>query len=287
MEWERAKSYLLLFFILLNLTLGGLLLLERRRYTVTPEREQAIITIMNQNNIAMGTRLMRRFPPMRGMYVSGFYYDEYQLAEIFFGDADVHHVSTQHRHVFTYGEARLVIAHGFISYDNPQGHGGEEGRPAVLCRMEARRLSDNFVEGNWPDFSLDDVFIGLDWLRLSYRQVYRGHVIHTNFIEIIVTDMGIVQVEMQYSQVLEMADDTRPIVAPDLALLTFVQRIRAISNTQAYPMVIDHMDLVYFQLEGSTDPDGSYPVVPFYRVFIYGDGGDPFLINAFTNEIIN
>ena len=287
MEWERAKSYLLVFFVLLNLTLGGLLLFERRRYTVTPEREQAIVTIMNQNNIAMGTRLMRRFPPMRGMYVAGFYYDEYQLVDIFFGDADVRHVNTLRGHIFTYGSAVLNISHGFISYDNPEGHGGPDAWLRPLDRVEAQGLTDAFVRAHWSDFRLDDVFVGPDSLRFAYRQVYRGYVIHSNFIEIIVTDRGIVQVEMQFGQVLDWADEARPIIAPDLALLTFVQRVRAHALAQAEPMVVTHMDLVFFQEEGSPDPDAYYPVVPFYRVFIYGDGRDPFLINAFTNEIIN
>ena len=287
MQWERAKSYLLLFFILLNLTLGGLLFLEHRRYTVTPEREQSIITIMNQNNIAMGTRLMRRFPPMRGMYVTGFYYDESQLADIFFDGADdVRHTSTVRGHIFTNDTADLIISNGFISYVNPEGHGGHDQWLPELCRTQAQSLTDAFVRANWPDFRLDDVFVGQDRLRLSYRQVYRGYMIHTNFIELIVTYRGIVQVEMQFSHVLEWSDETRPIVAPDLALLTFVRRVRPLTIALANPLVITDMDLVYFQMEGSPDADANYLAVPFYRVFV-GDGGDPFLINAFTNEIIN
>ena len=288
MEWERAKTYLLLFFVLLNLTLGGLLLYERRRYTVTPEREQAIITIMNRNNIEMDTRFMRRFPPMRGMYVAGFYYDEYQLIDIFFdGAEDVQHVNTLRERIFSYGPAELRIAHGFVSYVNPDGHGGPEGWLSELNHTEAQRLTDAFVQANWRDFRLDDVFVGPDMLRLSYRQVYRGHLIHTNFIEFIVTHNGIVQIEMQFARVQEWADEARPIVAPDIALLTFVRRVQAHALAQYNPIVIDHMDLVYFQMEGSPNPYASYQIVPFYRIFIDGEGLDPFLINAFTNEIIN
>jgi len=286
MEWERAKTYLLLFFVLLNLTLGGLLILERRRYTVTPEREQAIITIMNQNNIEMDTRLIRRFPPMRALYVTGFYYDAFRLADIFFGGANTQHVTTSRGHEFTNGAAELIISNGFISYNNPEGHGGQEGWQSGLSQAEAQRITTAFVQANWPDFRLDAIFIGPDWWRFSYRHVYRGYVIHTNFIEIIVTDNGIVQVEKQFAPVQEWAEDERPIVAPDIALLTFVQRIRALTNALASPMVITDMDLVYFQIEGSADATTNYLAVPFYRVFA-GDDRDPFLINAFTNEIIN
>jgi len=282
MEWEKAKSYLLLFFVLLNLALGGLLFMENRRYSITPEREQTIITILDRNNITMDTRFMRRFTPMRAMSVSGFYYNTDELIRIFFGNATVQRTTNFRGYVVTRRPAELVISNGFISYNNPRGRGRlEESSPA-----EAQRLTDAFVRDNWPDFALDIVYSGDDWFLLSYRQVYRGHIIHSNFIEFFVTEDGIIRVEMQFSQVLEWeSSDRQPIVSPDEALLTFLQRVRA--HAQVTPMVITHMDLVYFQEEGSTNPYVLHRAVPFYRVFVAGEGSDPFLINAFTNEMIN
>ena len=286
MEWERAKTFILLFFVLLNLTLGGLLLLERRRYDITPEREQAIIAIMERNNITMDARLLRRFTPMRTINIAGFSYDIGELAGIFFGDAYVRPVATAHGYVLTHGTGELVVAHGFVSYDNPEGHGGREDWIQNLNAAQAQLLTDAFVSEHWTDFRLDDVFIGQDWIRLSYRQVFRGYVIHTNFIELVVTERGIVQIDMQYGRVLGWDGDRQPIAAPDEALLTFVQRMRAHALALDSPMVITHMDLVYFQEDFSPDPDGTYRAEPAFRVFIAGDAGDPFLINAFRNEVI-
>jgi len=285
MEWERAKTYILLFFVLLNLFLGGLLLMERRRYSITPEREQAIVTIMYRNNITMDTRIQRRFTPMRIMYVSGFYYNEQDLREIFFGDARVVRMSTQRGYVLSYEQGRLEIDHGFISYDNPMGHGGEDAWLTNLSQNVAESLADNFVQAHWTDFILDDIVEGPDWFNLTFRQVYRGYMIHTNFIEILVTERGIIRVEMQFGQVLGMGSERHMIAAPDEVLLTFVQRVRL--HAMVSPVSVIHMDLVYLQEEGSPDPEGRYLLEPFYRVFIYGNEGNPFLINAVTNEIIN
>ena len=288
MEWERAKSFLLLFFVLLNLVLGVLLFMENRRYIVTPEREQTILAVMERNNITFDAQFIRQFPPMRAISVTGFYYNVYELAEIFFENpqnAERH--NTPHGLILTYGPAELVIAHGFISYYNPDGHGNTANDLISLDPYDAQLLTDAFVHAHWPDFSLDDIFVAEGWLRLSYRQVYRGYIIHTNFIELIVTDMGIEQVDMQFGRVIEWYGQESPIAAPDEVLLTFVQRVRSIA--QVSPITITHMDLVYFQEEeGSANPYASYRVLPFYRVFIGGDGSsDPFLINAFTNEIID
>jgi len=287
MEWERAKSFLLLFFILLNLTLGFLIINERRRYTVTPEREQAIMTIMAENNITMDTRIIRRFPPMRELIVSGFYYDVDELLDIFFDTpANVMRSYFPHGQDFFYEDAELEIFHGFVSYNNLYGHGGAAEYMVELNRTRAEELTNAFVQAYFPDFRLDDVFESGSRIRLSYRQVYRGYIIHTNFIEFTVTEMGIVRVDMQFSQVLEFGHEG-PIAAPDEALLTFVRRVRDIALVS--PIVITHMDLVYFQVEESFDPDASNRAVPFYRIFIDGGGidSDPFLINAITNEVLN
>ena len=282
MEWEKAKSYLLLFFILLNLALGGLLFMESRRYSITPEREQAILTILDQNNITMDTRLMRRFTPMRTMNVSGFYYDADELVRIFFGNATVQRTTNFRGYVVTRRPAELVVSNGFISYTNPNGRGEMD----ELNIDEAQRLTDAFVSANWSDFILDIRYSGGDWFFLTYRQVYRGHRIHSNFIEFYVTKDGIVRVEMQFSQVFGWeSTDQQPIVSPDEALLTFVQRVRP--HAQVSPMSIIRMDLVYFQEDGSTDPNATHRAIPFYRVFVAGEGSDPFLINAVTNEMIN
>jgi len=286
MEWERAKSYILLFFVLLNIVLGGLLVIERRRYVVSPQRQQAIVSIMRDHNITLETQLPHRFTPMRLMYVSGFRYDVNELAQVFFADAIPTRIARPRGYVLSYGTGELIVSHGFISYDNLYGHGGEaQWMRGGFEPAQARQLTDEFVRANWPNFRRDDEFIQPDWARITYRQVYRGYIVHSNFIEIIVTDSGIVQVEMQFADVLEVDRGNQPIAAPDEALLTFVQRVRYIARVT--PMVVTHMDLVYFQADGSTADDGLYRLEPFYRVFIYGNERDPFLINAFTNEIIN
>jgi len=289
MEWERAKTFLMVFFIALNIILGGLLFMENRRYVVSPEREQAIIAIMNRNDISFDAQFIRRFPPMRAISVTGFYYNADELADIFFGSShDAMRSYTPSGMILSYGPgpAELVISHGFISYYNPYGHGNTAYELQSLDWQDAQIITDAFVGEHWPDFELDDVFIADDWLRLSYRQVYRGYVIHTNFIEIIVTDMGIELVDIQFGQVFEWYGQESPIAAPDEVLLTFVQHV--INMPQILPITITHMDLVYFQEEeGSANPYARYRALPFYRVFIAGNTSDPFLINAFTNEIIN
>jgi len=122
-------------------------------------------------------------------------------------------------------------------------------------------------------------------VRVIYLQQYRGRPIHSNFIELLVTPIGITQIEMQFGRVYEHIGMSRMIFAPDEVLLTFAQRVNALPLNEENPMMIIRMDLVYLQ-ENASDIIGSmYPAEPFYRIFIEGHDA-PFLINAFTNVLL-
>ena len=287
MEWEKAKNYILVFFLLLNVVLVSLLMWENRRYSMSGEQERLIRTVLNQNNIIIYRIPSERFPPMRPINVTGFYYDTDALLEFFFenpqGVTHIRHLGGDIFECYT-SESILEIFYGFISFDKPAGLGTVY---RDLTQAAARSLTDEFIAKHFPDFVLDSIFHihGENAaVRIIYRQEYRGMLVHSNFVEFFVTQYGIVAIEMEFGQILGYTGTPSMIFSPDEALLAFVQRVRHI--TPERPMAITHMDLVYFQ-EYVSDQLGPYQAVPFYRIFIQGDEDRPFLINAFTNMIID
>jgi len=292
MEWERAKTYILVFFLLLNIALGVLLVIENRRYTLTFDQERLIRTVLSQNNITMYRMPIRQFPPMRPMEVTGFYYDTEALVQIFFENPQaIERIDTgrEGNYILQYGDSRLQITDGFIEYRNPDGF-RQRGSLFTshfqneITLYSARRLTDVFIDNYFPDFVFDGSFVEGYNRRIIYRQKYRETFIHSNFIELLVTPVGIQQIEMQFGEILGYTGSPRMIFSPDEALLAFTQRVRHI--TQEEPMTITRMDLVYFQEYISNQP-GPYHAVPFYRVFTQCNGDMPFLINAFTNVVID
>jgi len=301
MEWERAKNYILVFFVLLNLGLGILWFMEYERYTMSAEQERIIHAILGRNNISMYTRPMRRSPPMNPLNVSGFYYNVDALLEIFF-ENPIQITRTEDRYEYKEDEEReddedpntLVISNGFIFYNNTSPYGfRNSGQVFFLENMSITRhiataLTDTFIENYFPDFVQDSVFYTdgeVSGVRVIYRQAYRGRLVHSNFIELLVTAQGIRQIEMQFGKILGHGGTSRMIFAPDEALLTFVQRIHHLAQEE--PIVITHMDLVYFtEYFGSVQQGTINSAEPFYRIFIQGSDR-PFLINAYTNVIID
>ena len=292
MEWERAKNYILIFFVLLNICLVFLLFLENRRYTMTREHERLIHRVLNQNNITMYHLPMRRSPPMRPLEVRGFCYDIDSLLEILFEEPDnVLRESRDGMQEFRDGTVEMSISNGFIFFRAEGGFGqyGQESfralslEPGDISVEQARVLTDEFIQAHFPDFREDDHFRAARGMRIVYRQVYRGSLVHSNFIEFLVTPAGIHEIEMQFGEIIRHAATPVMLFAPDEALLTFVQRVSHI--TRESPMHIASMDLVYFK-EYVSDQPNLYHAVPFYRIFVL-DQNRPFLINAFTNVIID
>jgi len=287
MEWERAKTYILIFFIVLNIGLGFLIFMENGRYTVGTEQERQIRTVLNDSNISMYTQLMRRFPPMRPLNVTGFYYDTDALVAILFDNPQaVERYDEFGRQSFRYGNSHMTISNGFIFYENPDGF--RQGRGFAvddeITHAHASFLTDDFIRSYFDDFVQDSHFEVAGGIRIIYRQVYRGQLVHSNFIEFLVTPIGIEHIEMQFGQILGHAEPPLMIFAPNEALLTFVQRVSHMAEEA--PMTIVHMDLVYFQ-EYISDQPSVYHAVPFYRIFTRCSDDRPYLINAFTNVIID
>ena len=281
MEWERAKNIILVAFVLLNLGLAGLLFTEYRRYTLTDARLATVHNVLSENNISLYTAPMRRFPPMRHLDISGFYYDIPALLEMFFCETEnVIQYDTEEGHwIFKTELSALEISNGFISFDNRLGLG--ENRNGVLTsREDAIEISDEFISKHFPDFVLDMIFDAPDGVQIIYRQSYRGRMILSNYVEFLISNRGIEWIEMQFGRVLGHSAEPRMIFAPDEVLLTFMQRMRF--SAMENPIFIDRIDMVYL-LEYASDREGQiYPAVPFYRIFIL-DNDSEFLINAYTN----
>ncbi len=289
MLWERAKNLILLFLLILNAFLAVLLYQEQNRYTLTAERENAIIKVLNQNMMTMYSEIIRQFPPMHPVKMSGNVYDTDRLLTVFFGGPEnAEPVDEPDMEVFENRDGRLSISNGYISFERFIGP-GMANEP--VTPVYAKGLCDGFINQHYPDYALDDsANDGVPqtteegYLRLTYRQDFRGVMIYSNFIEFLVTGNGIEQIEMQYGTGVEYDDEALEICAPDEALLTFIQYSRSVYG--GTPVIIDNMDIVYNQEEFSAFEDADMHAVPFYRVFVK-DNYVPFLINAYTNVCIS
>jgi len=283
MQWEKAKNFMIVFFLIVNVMLMALIRYEAGGHTLSRERENAILAVLEQNNIIMYYQIPRQFPPMRHLQVAAYDYDFDRLLEIF-GFPEYYHTGDANRDVFRWEDYELTISNGYISFVSGRGYTG------VPDRIAAMALTQAFIRDYYPDFRLDVHSTrqgNRGGLRIIYRQVYNNHLIHTNFVEFLVTGEGhnltIEEVDIQYSRPIGFAYLPRELVGSDEALLTFVQNIRPQDDMD---IIITHMDIVYFQImSGLRATYVSIYAEPFYRIFIEGQEV-PFLISAYTNQML-
>ena len=286
MQWDKAKNFMIIFFVIANVLLAALIRYETGSHILTRERENAIQTVFVQNNITMYHPIPRHFAPMRPLRVAGHDYDIDRLLTIFFppeAESEITHVSSVNREEFTWENIRLVIANGAIFFVSGLNNTGVPDKDTAMALTQA------FIQEHYPDFELDTQSTRearRGGLRIFYRQVYQGHFIHTNFVEFLVTgegdDLIIEEVDIQYSRPMGFAYLPRELAGPDEALLTFVQNIRRHNDM---PIIINHMDIVYFQTtSGLRETYTTIYADPFYRIFIEGQE-EPFRICAYTNRM--
>ena len=287
MYWDRAKNFMLVFFVIANGLLAALISYETSGNTLTRERENAILAVFAQNDINMYHHIIRHFAPMRPLQIAGYDYDVNRLLSIFFPSyAEITHIRDNNWEEFTWKNLRLVISNGYISFVSGLGVTGIPDKDAAIA------LTGAFIDEHYPDFVLDTQSIRLarrGGIRIFYRQKYQGHLIHTNFVEFLVTGEGdylpnisIEEVDIQYGRPIGFAYLPKELTGPDEALLTFVQNIRRQNDD---PILITQMDIVYFQtVSGLHSVYMPIYAEPFYRIFIEGQY-EPFLINAYTNRM--
>ena len=284
MQWEKAKNFMLIFFLIVNVFLMALIRYEAGGHTLSRERENAILAVLEQNNIIMYYQIPRQFAPMRYLQVAAYDYDFDRMLEIFgFPPGEYYHFGDANRDEFRWGDYTLIVSNGYISFTSAQS---ADGMPE---RMAAVALTQAFIRDHYPDFRLDIHSTRQDrWggLRIIYRQVYNDVLIHTNFVEFLVTgeghDLIIAEVDLQYRKPIGFAYLPRELIGSDEALLTFVQNVR---HQDDMPIIITHMDIAYFQImPGLRATYVPIYAEPFYRIFIEGQD-EPFLISAYTNQI--
>ena len=276
MLWERAKTLCIIFFLLLNIALAFLHYNESKQYVLTPEQERLVYQMLRQNQINIYCRLIHEYPPMRPLSVSDYQYDMDALISLLFDEPhEVVDIQTSAEEEYYDGTARLTLSNGYITYDCPDGF-KPRANVSVLGMDEAVMLCDTFVQQYDTNFVLDAsgmVDLADGW-RIPYRENFQKSIVHTNFIEFLVTEKGIEQIDMQYRPLHGFTGPAQAICSPDEALLTFIQHVRVLYNDT--PVIIKNMDLVYYQDKAQA--------LPYYRIFIESQEV-PFLINAYTNTL--
>lgn len=280
MDWDKAKNLTIVFFLLLNILLGVLVYWEENSYIISAEQEKAIVGVLAQNKINLYTRIDREYKPMRRMELGEYDFGGEDFVRQFFDRMEEVLLTEEHnRSVFTQGDAILSIQNEYVHYQNPQGIGKKtDAKPdaADICETWIKNLK-------MGSFQLEGISQEDGRHVLRYLNVYQGHVVQSNFINFVVTDQGIVEIDLSYRPPEGFSGRPQVICSADEALFTFMQQMKNMYGDR--DVFINKMDMAFYVSETGQAAEGKPVAEPCYRIFVAGEPL-PFLVHGYRNVML-
>ncbi|WP_458408474.1 two-component system regulatory protein YycI [Anaerotignum sp.] len=282
MEWGRAKQFVIVLLVILNVVLAGLNYRQRQENTMTSAQERAIFEVLSQNGITMYTDLPTDLVSMPRLEVELPEYSKETLERLFFGSekTTVTVKGSQNLYRNEYASLTLDGAHGLFKKNTVEIGKGE------MTKADAQKEAQKFIDGTEYFFGTYDepvVTEMKDGFRVDFFGVYKRENVFANYFSILVTQNGIRQIEFEYCPIVDYNGEKRELAFSDEALLTFMREWK--KSGTAEQATIHRIELGYDKMERSTAAtDGAIYLDPCYRIYLMEEE-EPYLVNAYTCQI--
>lgn len=277
MNWSKAKTIAILFFLTLNLSLATLVYLEGRQFILDPTSQQAITQVLAGQSITLGSDFtFINHAPRRRMSVGEHPLSNRELVSLFMREPMGLSVAQ------TDDGERFTTSHEQISFQQGRLHYTNLGLPLRFeHETDKRSFATQIIQGLGDIgryFALDTHTLVNGTGELAYRQLYRNHVIESNYLIFRFEQGQLTHMLFHFQPVAGFFGEARALRSTDEALLLSMRYLRGFTDSAA---VITAMDLVYRVQDMVAGP--------YYRVFVKLENGAPhtLLVNAYTGEMIH
>jgi len=286
MNWDKAKTMLILFLLGLNVFLVAMHFVYEDDYAVSREDIQVITTILAQHDITLDTtnvEIPRSFPPVDQLTLNPAVYSTSQLVGTFFTDtANISQTIEFGNPIFSSQEGTLIIMRHIVQF-RPSPYSQNPIFSTTTYNLQAETSFAQFLQANadlFPGFEFDQTTTSTDneTVIVEFRQNYSGYTILSNVLRFTVTPNGVTEISYIYYPPGEFAGVRQSIISPTQALFMFKLGNAHIGE----PIAITRIDLVH-NIAFAEDGFERITTVPYYRIF--HSHGEPMLINAITGDI--
>lgn len=277
MDLTRAKTILILAFLLLNSYLGYQVWHQSEIYLsyliVTPEEMEEVLGQMAVNNYQVTAALPRQAQAMSLLSVRGQDVEEEKFVKALFLSSPLREEENGEIK-YTHQEETLVFpGKGRVTYRRPGSPGTVEDVRELQRRGEDFLKDKNLLPA---DARFDAVYPGPGDIRVvAFTQLYEGFSLYTSYISLYVTGGQIIGFDYFWLEPLEFSGENRYVLPATQALLRFLE----IHGPARRPEEIVGITLGYFSREYDAQ---KWDVVPVWRIAT-GTGKVTY-INAFSGE---
>ncbi|MFV0439907.1 MAG: hypothetical protein ACK5LV_01260 [Lachnospirales bacterium] len=278
MKWETAKNSIIIFLIIVNVTLFTLGRYNDNKYSLTIQQEKNVMNMLGSNKVSMYIDFPKESMPMATLTMepNEYDYNKEKIAENFLGEDYYISSDEEDKQVYSNGENTITFENGFfyIALNTPIPF--KDNTDDVL-KYFGKPISS---------FTLDRITTDEHHLYYEYREKYKKNIIYTNRLEFCIEGNNIISIEGYYARNIGYGDNQKEIISVDMALFTFVKVAKEIYGD--VEIFIEGIDVVYYQEEyfSYSENNNITNAMPCYRIYVR-DQNVPFIINAYTNKVIN
>lgn len=285
MEWGKAKQFVIVLLVLLNIVLAGLNYKQKQENVMTSAQERAIFEVLSRNGITMYTDILTEFAPMPRMGGEIPSYSKETMERLFFGSQKTTAIRKGDAMIYRKDAASLMLKGAEGSWENTDVALGRE----KLQRSEALQTAKDFLEGTEHFFGTygdATVLERQDGYEVLFCGTYKQDKVFSNTFSVFITDAGIRRIAFSYYPIKGYQGEKKDICYSDEALLTFMREWR--KEKHEYEATIHRIELGYGMTEsGNTLGEDMLMVTlePFYRIYLMEEE-EPYLINAYTCQMV-
>lgn len=276
MDWSRAKSILIVAFLLTNIFLIFNLYNEHRDLSVSVQEINEVTQILNEKGIKINANIPRNASIPGILTVEYQEFSPAQLTSSFFGEENMKPVKQNGSTIFIKDEKKLEIKNNReIIYldlklrDDPRDD---------LTSNDATNISKEILRRTGlfrSSMIVDRVVPSKKGYYITYVQEYEDVLLEVSFVQLEVTPRGVYSLYMLWLNPKNMEKDRKKIVPASQALLKVVSRKEFLKET---PTRIDDIRLVYYFNWKEAKEGEAFPA---WKIVVDGEN---FYVNALTGQ---
>lgn len=286
MDWINAKKIIIISLIFVNVFLFVLHKKVDIEYVLTNEQNQNIKNVLADNNIGVYATLPTDYKPMAELELNNtpLQLDQKNFPNIIDQSTEIIPLIEEGRTTYLIDSVRILVDENNFIVDTTNNK--------EICTIEGDEITylSNIIKDMGVDFEnyeLDKEINANSSIKYEFREVYDGIKLYNNYIQFTVVDNYLYKIQGQQIQTIGYSSDTQEIISPDIALFTFMSIVKDNEIYETDEVFVNSIDIVYYKnYENSFIDDLQSVCVPAYR--IYTEQGElPFIINAYTNKLMN
>lgn len=245
MDWEKAKTILLIALIIVNLLIGSIFIIERIEEKSHEFEEVEVINKLNEKGIVLDVEIPTGNNELNGLVVEYEIYDANDINERFFdGEGSINYISEDIYEVSHENEVVTVINGKLLIYEGETEENldyeimdlpNSSGRAIQIAMefMKDRGFSTEDMELTFLSLTPEETY-------LSYSNIFDGNYLETSFTTFEIRDGKVFKMERTWLDVNKIEDIVLKTVPAKKALLELLMR------EEVYGKTITDISICYY-----------------------------------------